>query len=282
MNYYSSAARATRGVIYVLAVVVPVVIALAVVGSTPSLLDKVPEQHRDTVAAFGEGAERLSGGNGGIFGAGDAHAVGTTIPGAPVPPNGEWSPRRAEDYPPPTGLIAGVDYSIQTSDDGYVAHWPCEHEIPVRSYQAPPGSDADLAWAVETLAFASGIPLRFVGQGSEAEKESQGAISVTYGDHPHFHGTDTAGVGGVTVWPRGLVQHGSVTLRPEHVSPVPGDAWTRSLTLHELMHAIGVTHAVPYGPEIMAERPGHPPQVLLGYGDQFALHLVGCPSGPAG
>ncbi|UVE96676.1 hypothetical protein [Dietzia sp. B32] len=240
----------------------------------------MPEQHRDTIAAIGDGAVRLSGGDGGIFRAGDAHAVDTTIPGAPVPLQGEWSPRRPEDYRPPAGLIDGVDYSIETGDDGFIAHWPCGHEIPVRSYQAPPGSAADLAWAVETLAFASGLPLRFVGPGSGADKEGQGAISVTYGDHPDFHGTDVAGIGGVTVWPRGLVLQGFVTLRPEHVAPVPGDAWTRSLTLHELMHALGVTHAVPYGPEVMAERPGHQPQVLLGYGDHFALHVVGCPGAP--
>lgn len=276
MDYYSPLARATRIVIYILAVVIPVAIALAVVGTTPYLLAKVPEQHRSTVAAIGEGAVRLSGGNGGIFGAGDARAVDTTIPGAPVPLRREWSPRRPEDFPPPAGLVEGVDYSIETSDDGFVAHWPCEQEIPVRSFDGPPGSETDLAWAVDTLAFSSGLPLRYTGPGAPGEKEAEGAISVTYGDHPDFHGTDVAGVGGVAIWPRGLVLQGSVTLRPEHISPLAGDAWTRSLTLHELMHALGVTHAVPYGPEVMAERPGHQPQVLLGYGDRFALHMVGC------
>jgi len=88
MDHYSPLARATRIAIYVLAVTVPVVIALAVVGTTPYLLDKVPERHRNTVAAIGEGAVRLSGGNGGIFRAGDARAVDTTIPGAPVPLRG--------------------------------------------------------------------------------------------------------------------------------------------------------------------------------------------------
>ena len=276
MNYDSPLARATRFAIYVLAVVVPVTIVLAVVGTTPYLLDKVPEQHRDTVAAIGEGAVRLSGGNGGIFQASDASAANHTIPGALPPYEGEWSPRRPEDYSPPAGLVAGVDYSVETTDDGYLPHWPCEHEIPVRSFDAPPGSEPDLVWAVDTLAFASGLPLRYTGPGAPDEKDAEGAISVTYGDHPEFHGTDVAGVGGVAVWPRGLVLQGSVTLRPEHISPAPGDAWTRSLTLHELMHALGVTHAVPYGPEVMAERPGHEPQVLLGYGDRFALHLVGC------
>ncbi|MDN4505586.1 hypothetical protein [Dietzia maris] len=61
-------ARAIRIVIYVLAVVIPVAIALALVGTIHYLLAKVREQHRDTVAAIGEGAVRLSGGNGGIFG----------------------------------------------------------------------------------------------------------------------------------------------------------------------------------------------------------------------
>lgn len=42
------------------------------------------------------------------------------------------------------------------------------------------------------------------------------------------------------------------------------------------MHALGITHAAPYAPEIMAERSAYPPQTLLGYGDRFALHVVGC------
>lgn len=278
MDYNSPTARITRFFVYLFAVSVPMIIGLAVVGTTPDLLDKVPEQHRDTVAAIGDGAVLVSGGNGGLFGSGgaDANAANTAVPGAVVPRRGEWSPRRPEDYPPPAGLTAGLDYSVDTTEDGYVSHWPCEHEIPVRSYEAPPGSETDLAWAVETLAFASGLPLHYAGPGSEADREAQGAISVSYGDHAEFHGTDVAGVGGVTVWPRGLVLQGSVTLRPEHISPYPGDTWTRSLTLHELMHAVGVTHAVAYGPEVMAERPGHSPQTILGYGDQFALHLVGC------
>jgi hypothetical protein len=179
-------------------------------------------------------------------------------------------------------LTAGVDYSLDISDDGYVAHWPCEHEIPVRSFDAPPGSEHDLAWAVETLAFASGLPLRYTGPGSPTQKDADGAISVTYGDHPEFHGTDVAGIGGVKVWPRGLVLQGGVVLRPDQISTHPGDPWTRSLTLHELIHAVGITHAVPYGPEVMAERPGPDPQVILGYGDRFALHVVGCPGHTTG
>ena len=278
MDYYSPVARATRAALYVLAVVVPLVVALAVVGTTPDLLEKVPAEHRDTVAAFGEGVARLNGADGGILASAGAGPVNSTIPGVPVPlpRHGEWSPRRPEDHPPPSGLVAGVDFALHTTEDGYVAHWPCEHEIPVRSYQAPPGSEADLAWSVETLAFASGLPLRYLGPGTEAEKEAEGAISVTYGDHPDFHGTDVAGVGGPSVWPRGLILHGSVTLRPDQISPYAGDTWSRSLTLHEIMHTLGIVHAQPYAPEVMAERPGPYPPEILGYGDQFALRVVGC------
>ena len=282
MDHYSPVARATRFVIYVLAVVVPIAIALAVVGTTPSLLEKVPAEHRDTVAAIGEGAVRLSGGNGGIFRSQEANAADTTIPGVPRPLHGEWAARRPEDYPPPAGLAAGHDYSVHVTDDGHVAHWPCEHEIPVRSFHAPPGSEADLAWAVETLAFSSGLPLRYLGPGVEADRDGEGAISVTYGDHPDFWDPQVAGVGGPAVLPRGLIIQGAVTLRPESVNPIPGDPWTRSLTLHELMHAVGITHAAPYSPEIMAERSAHPPQTLLGYGDRFALHVVGCSGSATG
>lgn len=276
MDHYSPLARATRIAIYVLAVTVPVVIALAVVGTTPYLLDKVPERHRDTVAAIGEVAVRLSGGNGGIFRAGDARAVDTTIPGAPVPLRGEWSPRRPEDFPPPAGLIESVDYAVETTDDGYLAHWPCEHEIPVRSFDAPPGSETDLAWAVDTLAFSSGLPLRYTGPGAPDQKDVEGALSVTYGDHPMFHTHGAAGVGGGAVWPRGLILQGTVVIQPGQVSPVPGDPWSRSLTLHELMHAVGIDHAGPHRPEIMTEERIGEIQTILGDGDRFALHMVGC------
>nr|WP_241730734.1 hypothetical protein [Dietzia cercidiphylli] len=250
--------------------------ALAVVGSSPALLAMVPEEHRGTVASFGEGAARVSGGDGGLFRPAHADAANSTVPGTAVPLRGEWSPRRAADIQPPAGLIAGVDYAVEATEDGYLAHWPCEHEIPVRSYDAPPGSESDLAWAVETLAFASGLPLRYAGPGAEGEREGDGAISVTYGDHPMFHTHGAAGVGGAAVWPRGLILRGSVTLQPEQITPVPGDAWSRSLTLHELMHAVGIDHAGEFRTEIMTSRRISDTQTILGHGDQFALRLVGC------
>lgn len=201
MDHHGPAARATRAVVYVFAFTVPIALVLAVIGSTPSLLEKVPEEHRDTVAAFGDGAARLSGSNGGIFGFDDANASNSTVQGLPQPRHGEWSPRRPEDYPPPAGLTPGVDFDVETTDRGNIAHWPCEHEIPVRSFDAPPGSEDDLRWAVETLAFASGLPLRYAGPGSVAERDADGAISVHHGGHPMFHDAEIAGVGGVATWP---------------------------------------------------------------------------------
>ncbi|MFN3602799.1 MAG: hypothetical protein ACK4UY_15560 [Dietzia sp.] len=264
--------------VYLLALAVPVVLGLAVVGSSPYLLARVvPEEHRQTVAAFGAGAARLSGEGGGLFQ--PAAEIGEsryTLPGAPVAHEGEWSPRRADDFPAPEGLVPGIDFAVEIVDDTYVAHWPCRHDIPVWSFEAPPGSEADLVWAVETLASASGLPLRYGGPGSEEDRESRGAISVTYGDHPMFQDPDVAGVGGPAVWPKGLILQGSVTLRPDQIRPVAGDPWSRALTLHELMHAVGVDHAARHQPEIMAVRPGPDPQMHLGRGDRFALHLVGC------
>ena len=267
---------AITAVIYLFAIAVPIAIGLAVVGSSPTLLAKVPEEHRDTVAAFGDGAARLSGSDGGIFGFDDAHAANTTVQGLPLPSHGEWSPRSPNNFPPPTGLIPGRDFSVETTSSGLIAHWPCGHEIPVRSFGAPPGSEGDLIWAVETLAFASGLSLHYAGPGSDDQRDAEGAISVYYGDHPMFVDPQIAGVGGVSTYQNGLAVRGSVTLRPDQITPFPGDPWSRSLTLHELMHAVGIDHAMPYGPEVMAERPGYPPPTILGHGDQFALHMVGC------
>ncbi|MCD2261523.1 hypothetical protein K3888_02300 [Dietzia aurantiaca] len=267
---------AITAVVYLLAITVPIAIVLAVIGSSPTLLEKVPEEHRGTVAAFGDGAARLSGSDGGIFGFDDAGASNSTVQGLPLPRHGDWSLRRPGGYPPPAGLTSGIDYSVQISEDGHITHWPCEHEIPVRSFDATPGSEGDLIWAIETLAFASGLPLRYAGPGTDDERDAEGAISVFHGDHPMFSDPEVAGVGGVAAWPHGLVLQGAVTLRPGQVTPYPGDPWSRSLTLHELMHAVGVDHAVPYGPEVMAERPGPYPPTILGAGDQFALHMVGC------
>jgi hypothetical protein len=264
--------------VYLVALAVPVLLGLAVVGSSPYLLARVvPEEHRETVAAFGTGAARLSGEGGGLFrAAGDGGVAIYTVPGAPVPHQGEWSPRRAEDHPPPPGLIAGIDFAVEIVDDAYIAHWPCGHDIPVWSFGAPPGSEADLVWAVETLASVSGVPLRYAGPGAQEDREGRGAITVNYGDHPMFEDPEVAGVGGPAIWPEGLILQGSVTLRPDQVSPVAGDPWARALTMHELMHAMGVDHAARHRREIMAEGPGSDPQMLLGHGDLFALHLVGC------
>ncbi|MEH6820634.1 MAG: hypothetical protein V7706_11890 [Dietzia psychralcaliphila] len=263
---------------YLVAFAVPVVLGVAAVGSSPYLLSKVvPEEHRETVASFGTAAASLSGAGGGLFS--PAAEIGEqryTIPGTPVAHEGEWSPRLADDYPAPEGLVPGVDFAVEIVDDTYIAHWPCRHDVPVWSFDAPPGSEADLAWAVETLASASGLALRYAGPGSEEDREGRGAISVTYGDHPMFHNAEVAGVGGPAIWPEGLILQGSVTLRPDQISPVPGDPWSRALTMHELMHAVGVDHAARHSREIMAERPGPDPQMHLGTGDRFALHLVGC------
>ncbi|MDV8001690.1 hypothetical protein [Rhodococcus sp. IEGM 1408] len=277
-SYRRAAPSVVTFLVYLVALAVPVVLSLAIVGSSPFLLDKVvPEQHRDTVAAFSAGAARLSGQAGGLsLSTGDAGLTRNAPPGAPVPHQGQWSPRRFDDYSPPAGLVPGVDFAVEITDDVYIPHWPCEHDIPVWSFDAPPGSGTDLVWAVETLASASGLPLRYAGPGSRDNRESEGAISVNYGDHPMFDDPEIAGVGGPTIWPEGLIRHGSVTLRPDQINPVPGDPWTRALTMHELMHAVGIDHAVEHRPEIMAERPGSYPQLTLGYGDRFALHLVGC------
>lgn len=83
-------------------------------------------------------------------------------------------------------------------------------------------------------------------------------------------------MGGASVYPNGLALKGAVTLKPDQIAPYPGDPWSRSLTMHELMHALGIDHAVAYGPEVMAERPGPYPSPALGHGDLFALHVVGC------
>lgn len=133
-----------------------------------------------------------------------------------------------------------------------------------------------MIWAIETLAFASGLPLRYAGPGTDDEGDAVGAISVFHGGHPMFSNPEIAGVGGIAAWPHGLVLQGAVTRRPGQVTPYPGDPWSRSLTLHELMHAVDVDHSLPNGPEVMAERPGPYPPTILGPGDQFALHMIGC------
>lgn len=280
MDHYSPAARAVRFLVYLFAVTVPVVIALAVIGTTPYLLDKVPDEHRGTVAAIGAGAVRASGGNGGLFGSGaSANAADAVVPGRMTPQRGEWSPRRPEDFSAPAGLQAGLDYAVVTTDSGYIGHWPCGHEIPVWTYGSPPGNAGDVAWAVETLAWESGLPLRYAGPGPEHDRESEGAITVTFGHHPDFDlATTIAGIGGPTaLWANGLISGGAVTLRPEMMDPYGGDPGTRTVILHELMHAVGVNHAADHRAEVMAPQTAPEPQTILGYGDQYALHLVGCP-----
>lgn len=281
--------RAARAVATLVAVAVSLALALAVIGSSPTLLAKVPAEFRGGVAAFGAGAARLSGSHGGTFGFDDDNTraavdadtgggQGAVIEGQPLPlpRHDEWPPRRPEDFVTPAGLVPGVDFHVETTDEGNIAHWPCTQEIPVRTYDAPPGSEGDLIWAVETLALASGLPLRYAGPGTEAERDVDGAISVHHGDHPMFSNPEVAGVGGVMTWSTGLVSQGSVTLKPGQITTFPGDPWSRTLTLHELMHAVGVGHAAERRAEIMTTRRPSDFVTELGPGDRFALYMVGC------
>lgn len=318
--------RAVTAVVTLLAVAVAVALALAVVGSSPTLLAKVPAGYQGAVAAFGDGAARLSGSARGALGLDDdnattggprtgpdtntgtgtdtgpdtgspgpdrpdpdhpgrdtpgsdtaaANGVFTSPDGMLLPLHGEWAPRRPGDVAPPAGLVAGLDYTVETTDEGYLAHWPCGHEIPVHTYDAPLGTEGDLIWAVDTLAAASGLPLRYAGPGTEAQRDAEGTISVHHGDHPMFSNPEVAGVGGVETWSHGLVSRGSVTLKPGQITAFPGDPWSRVLTLHELMHAVGVGHAAEHRPEIMTTRRALGHQAELGPGDRFALSLVGC------
>ena len=282
MTTHRRAHPAILALVYLVMLAVPVALALAGIGSSPALLEKVPAEYRGTVAAFGDGAARLSGSGGGIFGFDDDdndNAAGgphTAIGALPFASQGEWSPRRPEDFAPPAGLTPGLDYHVETTTEGNITHWPCAQEIPVRTFDAPPGSEADLTWAIETLADASGLPLRYAGPGTDAQRDADGAISVHHGDHPIFANPEVAGVGGVKAWSHGLVSQGSVTLKPGQITSFPGDPWSRRLTLHELMHAVGVGHAADHRQEIMTTRRPGSYRTDLGPGDHFALAMVGC------
>lgn len=281
MTNHRRAHPAVTALVYLFALAVPLALGLAVVGSSPALLEKVPAEYRDTVAAFGDGAARLSGSGGGVpgFDDDDDNAAGpphTAIEALPLPGQVEWSPRRPEDFPPPAGLTPGLDYHVETTTEGNLTHWPCDQEIPVRTFDAPPGSEGDLIWAIETLAGASGLPLRYAGPGTDAQRDADGAISVYHGDHPLFANPEVAGVGGVTAWSNGMVSRGSVTVKPGQITSFPGDPWSRRLTLHELMHAVGVGHAADNRQEIMTTRRPESYRADLGPGDRFALFMVGC------
>ena len=271
---------AVTALVYLFALAVPLALGLAVVGSSPALLEKVPAEYRGTVAAFGDGAARLSGSGGGAPGFDDDdNAAGpphTAIEALPLPGQVEWSPRRPEDFSPPAGLTPGLDYHVETTTEGNLTHWPCDQEIPVRTFDAPPGSEGDLIWAIETLAGASGLPLRYAGPGVDTQRDADGAISVYHGDHPLFANPEVAGVGGVTAWSNGMVSRGSVTVKPGQITSFPGDPWSRRLTLHELMHAVGVGHAADNRQEIMTTRRPESYRTDLGPGDRFALFMVGC------
>lgn len=274
----------TLALVRLLLLAVPLTVALAValvvIGSSPALLEKVPPEFRGTVAAFGDGTVRLPGAEGGILGSHDDDVAGTPYPAIealPGPGRDEWAPRRPEDFVPPAGLTPGVDYDVETTTEGNITHWPCTREIPVHTFDAPPGSEGDLIWAVDTLAIASGLPLRYAGPGTGDQRDADGTISVYYGDHPMFSNPEVAGVGGVAAYPNGLVLRGSATLKPGQITSFPGDPWSRSLSLHELMHAVGVGHAADHRDEIMTSRRLQNFRTELGAGDRFALHAVGCP-----
>lgn len=264
--------------------------AVVLVGSTPYLLDRiVPDRFRESVASTGTTIPYLSDWRAGASTHPEDVAT-VEVPGtaAPAPAPGTtsaptlhaaqpWAPRRPGDVPPPDGLVDGEDYGVHTTVDGNLVHWPCETPIPVRTFGAPPGSTGDLEWAVGSLAAASGLPLRFAGAGAPDQANTDGAISVHYGDHPSFAARDrTAGIGGTRHYADGRIIRGEVTLRPGKLDFDGEDPATRAVILHELTHAVGLVHAREGRPEVMTPTVALPPRTDFGPGDRFALTLVGC------
>lgn len=77
MSDHRRAHPLTLAIVHLFLLAVPVAVVLAVIGSSPTLLEKVPPEYRDTVAAFGDGAARLSGAERGGSGLDDDDTTGT-------------------------------------------------------------------------------------------------------------------------------------------------------------------------------------------------------------
>lgn len=277
-NRYRTAPSGLTVISYLAVLISLVALSLTIVGSFPYLVERVvPEKHRDTVSAFGWDIPGVSTRGADAASRSSASGWGNSPAAGPATvQRGEWEPRHLDDFPPPTGLTLGVDFDVHTTDSGHIAHWHCGEDIPVWVFDPPPGSEGDIVWAVDTITGASGLPLRYAGIGASEDKEVDGSIAVTYGDHPDFHTSDAAGLGGPSaLWADGRISKGSVVIRPNSWSYVGGEQRHRALILHEIMHAIGILHSAEGRPEVMAPT-AVTPQATLGAGDMFALYLVGC------
>lgn len=170
--------------------------------------------------------------------------------------------------------------AVRQTDDGHVVRWACDAPITVHlAPGAPPGAVEDLTDAVSALAAASGLPLEMAGTSDTFDGEAS-VITVTYEERTELPGP-VLGTGGVSHWPSGEVSTGRVSMRTDGNPYPPRSPEHRRALLHELGHAVGLTHAPEGSEDLMAPTLtsglAESAAFALGDGDRAALALVGCP-----
>jgi len=205
-------------------------------------------------------------------------------------------------------LLRGDGHAVwAAAADGGPLRWdPCTPiDVVLRTGGGPDGAEDDLRQALEVLAAATGIELRFLGTTDERPAVDRPLVARE-GDGwrwaPVLVAWDEPMVGGIPLGPhdRGValpvaVRDGDreafvtaqVVLNVRRTDLRPGfadraDSWGATL-LHELAHVLGLAH-VDDPAQLMSEDPGSGP-VRLGAGDLAGLARVGreagCRTAPA-
>lgn len=200
-----------------------------------------------------------------------------TLP-APGPSSSQPTPARA---PSPSGLTEGVDYSYLDSSQGAPIRWACDTDITVRiAGPAPEGAGAALSEVVARLADASGLPLQ--ADHSPESSSTTHTIEVYYAPLGSMAGNlqideeQTLGRGGPTWEVGGNITSGTVLIRSDTPATDPTTPSGQHVLMHELGHVLGLGHAEPDTPELMAPASGSDSKPELGPGDRYALEQVGC------
>jgi hypothetical protein len=179
-------------------------------------------------------------------------------------------------------VTEGPDYSFMAKVNSQPIHWGCSQPIRVTLVgNAPQGTQAALTAVTADLQRASRLPLQVTAP-PPTHTLTASTIAVYYSPNGSSIGyltldsKDELGVGGPSWNSDGIIEAGAVLIRNDISATDPNSSEGRHILMHELAHALGLSHSAKDAPEVMAPETGAADRPILGPGDEVALRRIGC------